>query len=169
MNMQSQGQSAAPAGIEPETASGGTTGSLPWKLGTRIGFRLSLTYLVLYAFPFPLDSLPFGNFLATYWAGLWRALVPWIGEYVLHLSYKIIVFSNGSGDTTFGYVKVLCYVVLAIVAATVWSLVDRRWNYAQYYQWVRLYVRILLGATLLSYGAAKVIPTQMPEPPLHGS
>jgi hypothetical protein len=36
----------------------------------------------------------------------------------------------------------------------------------QCYLWVRLYVRILLGATLLSYGAAKVIPTQMPEPPL---
>jgi uncharacterized membrane protein YphA (DoxX/SURF4 family) len=82
------------------------------------------------------------------------------------LSYGIALFSNGSGDTTFGYVKVLCYVVLAIVAATVWSFVDRRRNHARCYQWVRLYVRVLLGATLLSYGAAKVIPTQMPEPSL---
>jgi len=166
MNTQSQGQAAAPAGIELIPASGGTIGPLPWKLGMRIGFRFSLAYLVLYAFPFPLDSLPFGKFLATHWEDLWRALVPWFGEHVLHLSYKIVVFGNGSGDTTFGYVKILCYVVLAIVAATVWSLFDRRRNYVRCYQWVRLYVRILLGATLLSYGAAKVIPTQMAEPPL---
>ena len=101
----------------------------------RIGFRFSLAYLVLYAFPFPLDSLPFGKFLATHWEDLWRALVPWFGEHVLHLSYKIVVFGNGSGDTTFGYVKILCYVVLAIVAATVWSLFDRRRNYVRCYQW----------------------------------
>jgi uncharacterized membrane protein YphA (DoxX/SURF4 family) len=82
------------------------------------------------------------------------------------LNSKIVVFNNGSGDTTFGYIKMLCYVVLAIAAAAVWSLVDRRQNYAQCYQWVRLYVRILLGATLLSHGAAKVIPTQVPEPSL---
>lgn len=123
-NMQSEAHAAAPASIEPEPASGGTTGSPRWNLGARIGFRLSLTYLVLYAFPFPLDSLPLGHSLATHWAGLWRALVPWIGEHALHLSYKIAVFSNGSGDTTFGYVKMLCYVVLAIIAATV--LVLRR-------------------------------------------
>ena len=113
MNTQSQGQAAAPAGIELIPASGGTIGPLPWKLGMRIGFRFSLAYLVLYAFPFPLDSLPFGKFLATHWEDLWRALVPWFGEHVLHLSYKIVVFGNGSGDTTFGYVKILCYVVLA--------------------------------------------------------
>src|SRR5579872_244281 len=165
--MQSEAQAAEPAGIETEPASGRVAGSVRWNVSTRIGFRLSLAYLALYAFPFPLDLLPLGNLLATHWADFWRALVPWVGEHVLRLSYKIAVFSNGSGDTTFGYVKILCYIVLAIVAATVWSFVDReRQSYAQCYRWVQLYVRILLGATLLSYGAAKVIPTQMPAPPL---
>jgi hypothetical protein len=152
--------------METEPAAGNITGSVRWNLSTRIGFRLSVAYLALYAFPFPLDSFPLGNLLATHWAGLWRVLVPWVGEHVLHLNYKISVVSNGSGDTTFGYVKMLCYFVLAIVATTVWSLIDRRPNYVRGYQWVRLYVRFLLGATLLSYGAAKVIPTQMPAPPL---
>ena len=166
MNTQSQGQATALVGIEPIPASGGTIGPLVWKLGTRIGFRFSIAYLVLYAFPFPLDSLPFGNFLATHWGNLWRAVVPWIGEHVLHLSYKIAPYSNGSGDTTFGYVKILSFLVLAIVATAVWSLVDHRRNYARGYQWLQLYVRILLGATLLSYGATKVIPTQMSDPAL---
>jgi hypothetical protein len=35
--------------------SGGIPRSVRWNLGTRFGFRLSLAYLVLYAFPFPLD------------------------------------------------------------------------------------------------------------------
>jgi uncharacterized membrane protein YphA (DoxX/SURF4 family) len=166
MNTQAQGREAVPAGSEPVPASEDTVEPQPWKLVTRIGFRFSVAYLILYAFPFPLDSLPFGNLLATHWANLWRAVVPWVGEHVLHLSYKIVIFGNGSGDTTFGYVKILCYVVLAIAATTVWSLVDRRRNYVRCYPWVQLYVRILLGATLLSYGAAKVIPTQMPEPAL---
>jgi hypothetical protein len=53
-----------------------------------------------------------------------------------------------------------------VIATIVWSIIDRRQNYARGYQWLQLYVRILLGATLLGYGAVKVIPTQMPAPPL---
>jgi hypothetical protein len=166
VNTRSEGQAAASAGIEPETALRAATGVMPWKLGTRIGFRFSVAYVLLYAFPFPLDYLPFGHSLATYWEGLWRTLVPWAGENVFHLSPKIVAMNNGSGDTTYGYVKILCFIVLAIVAATVWSFVDRRQDYAQLYRWARLYVSLLLGASLLSYGAVKVIPTQMREPTL---
>jgi uncharacterized membrane protein YphA (DoxX/SURF4 family) len=58
-------------------------------------------------------------------------------------------------------------VVLAITATVVWSVLDRkRLNYQKLYGWLRLYVRIVLAAALLSYGAVKVIPNQMPDPPL---
>src|SRR5215469_17970927 len=94
--MQSLAKAADPSGMQTERESGSITGPVRWNLGTRIGFRLSLAYLVLYAFPFPLDSLPLGNPLTAHWAGLWRALVPWVGEHFLHLNYKIVVFSNVS-------------------------------------------------------------------------
>src|SRR5580765_5723381 len=161
-----QGQAATQARIEP----GSPPESVPlvsWSSVTRIGFRLSFVYFILYSFPFPIDLIPFTDFLDANWSRLWRALVPWIAEHVLHLSYKITVFTNGSGDTTFDWIRTLSYAVLAITAAVVWSVLDRkRLNYQKLYGWLRLYVRIVLAAALLSYGAVKVIPNQMPDPPL---
>ncbi len=161
-----QGQAATQARIEP----GSPPEIVPlvsWRSVTRIGFRLSFVYFILYSFPFPIDLIPFTDFLDANWSRLWRALVPWIAEHVLHLSYKITVFTNGSGDTTFDWIRTLSYAVLAITAAVVWSVLDRkRLNYQKLYGWLRLYVRIVLAAALLSYGAVKVIPNQMPDPPL---
>jgi uncharacterized membrane protein YphA (DoxX/SURF4 family) len=92
--------------------------------------------------------------------------VPWVAQHWLHLAQPITIFSNGSGDTTYDYVKVLCFLVLAAAAAIVWSVLDRkRQNYARLHQWLRLYLRITLGSTLLSYGAYKVIPSQFPALP----
>jgi uncharacterized membrane protein YphA (DoxX/SURF4 family) len=168
MNTQGQSQAATPARIEPEPAPESTAASpVSLSFGARIGFAFLFTYFVLYSFPFPLDLIPHTDFLDVNWARLWQSLVPWVAEHVLHLSYKITVFSNGSGDTTYDYVKTLCYAVLAIATAVVWSVLDRkRANYEKLHAWLRLYVRIVLAAALISYGAAKVIPNQMPEPPL---
>ncbi|MBZ5506981.1 MAG: hypothetical protein LAO78_16110 [Acidobacteriia bacterium] len=169
MNIQgeSHGQAATQARIEPGSALESATPPVPWSFGTRIGFRLAFIYFILYSFPFPVDLIPYTDFLDVNWDRLWRALVPWVAEHVLHLSYKITVFTNGSGDTTYDYVKTLCYAVLAITAAVVWSVLDRkRSNYQKLHGWLRLCVRIVLAAALLSYGAVKVIPNQMPDPPL---
>src|SRR5262249_27632670 len=94
---------------------------------------------------------------------MWHAIEVWVGKHVLHLSYPITVFQNGSGDTTSDYVQVLCFLVLCAAAALIWSVLDRkRTEYRKLSEWLRLYVRIVLGATLLSYGASKVIKTQFP-------
>jgi uncharacterized membrane protein YphA (DoxX/SURF4 family) len=128
---------------------------------------LAFIYFILYSIPFPADLIPYGNFLDVHWERLWRTIVPWVAEHVLHLSYKITIFTNGSGDTTYDYVKTLCYAVLAVAGTLVWSVLDRkRSNYRKLHGWLRLYVRMVLAAALLSYGASKVIPNQMPEPPL---
>src|SRR6185503_10927116 len=72
---------------------------------------------------------------------------------------------NGSGDTTYNYVLVLCLLTLAILATVIWSVLDRRrLNYEQIYQWLRLYVRFSLASAMIGYGAFKIIPVQMPAP-----
>ena len=38
--------------------------------------------------------------------------MPWVGRHILHLSYAITVFPNGSGDTTYNYVEVLCFLAV---------------------------------------------------------
>src|SRR5262249_29619085 len=137
----------------------------PWNPATRTAFRFAFVYFALYTFPFPLDYLPYGQTLTRPYSALWQAVVPWVGKHILHLSYDITVFTNGSGDTTYDYVQALCLLSVASASAIVWSVLDRRRiNYSKLYQWLRLFVRFWLASVLLSYGAAKVLPNQMPAP-----
>ena len=136
-----------------------------WTITKLIAFRFVFAYFVLYIIPFPVDSFPFTTSLVEKYTNLWQAIVPWVGKHVLHLSYDITVFTNGSGDTTYNYVQVLCYLILATTATAIWSVLDRhRLNYEQLYRWLRLYVRFSLASAMIGYGAFKIIPVQMPAP-----
>jgi hypothetical protein len=89
-------------------------------------FRFVFLYFVLYYLPHP--------------PGLCLPAACWVGKYVLHLGHDIQWEFNGSGDTTYDYVIVLCYLGLAALAAIVWSLLDgRRENYQKMEQWLRLF------------------------------
>ena len=56
---------------------------------------------------------------------------------------------------------------LAAVITLVWSAIDRRRrDYRRAHAWFRVYLRYLLAAVMLSYGMAKVIPVQFPQPSL---
>ena len=124
-------------------------------------------YLVLYNFPFPIGALPLTDPARAWYDKLWHVVVPWFAAHVLHLPKPITIFSNGSGDTTYDYVLVLLFVLLAATATLVWSLLDRRATPQPRLAFgLRVYVRYVLAYALLSYGAFKVIQTQFPYPPL---
>ncbi len=73
----------------------------------------------------------------------------------------------GSKDTTYVYVQVLCYLVIAGVATVIWSLLDRRRrNYEWLHKWFTVYLRLDLAATMIPYGVAKLVPAQFPPPSL---
>jgi hypothetical protein len=56
---------------------------------------------------------------------------------------------------------------LAGVITLVWSAIDRRRrDYRRAHAWFRVYLRYLLAAVMLTYGMAKVIPLQFPQPSL---
>jgi len=136
-----------------------------WSLPHRVGFRFVFVYLLVYSFPFPLHSIPGVAQWTQWWTALWHAVVPWVGTHVLHLPYDITVFPNGSGDTTFNYVQVLCFAALALVTTIAWSACDaHRAAYPRLHDVLRTYVRYVLGATLLSYGFMKVFKSQFPMP-----
>jgi len=136
-----------------------------WGPVKRLLFRFLFAYLFLYIFPFPLDILPVVGMAAEPYQSFWNAAVPWVGRHVFHVA--ITVQPNGSGDTTYNYVQVFCYLVLALTAAAVWTLLDRRRrNYARLNEWLRVYVRFSLATAMISYGAMKVIPAQFPGPSL---
>ena len=132
----------------------------PWSPAKRVGFRFVFAYSVLYLLPFPVPELPAYD-------SLWQAIVPWVGTRVLHLGQDITVFPNGSGDTTFNYVQVLCFVALAAAVTLVWTALDsKRLGYARLNEWLRLYLRFALGSILIGYGSFKVIQSQFPFPTL---
>jgi hypothetical protein len=137
-----------------------------WSPAKRILFRFLCSYFVLYLAPFPLDAIPgLGEIVAPPYASLWNAIVTWVGKHLFGIA--ITVLPNGSGDTTYNYVQVLCFLVLAVTATAVWSLLDRRReSYQRLFVWLRVYVRFSLAITMISYGAVKVVPSQFPNPTL---
>jgi hypothetical protein len=136
-----------------------------WNLALRIGFRFAFAYLILYSFPFPLTEIPGVSYLFRWYSPMWQKMVIWTGAHVLHLSQPVQYAFTGSGDTTYSYIQNLLVLVYAVVAMLLWSVLDRkRKNYVYLQQWLWLYVRLVLGVTLLSYGAAKVIKSQFPDP-----
>jgi hypothetical protein len=137
----------------------------PWSPARRILFRFVFAYVVLYLSPIPLTFIPPAARLAKPYADLWNALVPWVGRHLFGV--EITVQPNGSGDTTYNYVQVFCFVVLAAAVAAVWTLLDRRrLSYDRLERWLRVGVRFSLAATMILYGSVKVIKSQFPDPPL---
>jgi uncharacterized membrane protein YphA (DoxX/SURF4 family) len=136
-----------------------------WSLAQRIAFRFVFAYLFIYIFVFPAGLIPGTRWISDGYTEAWNAIIPWVGKHILRLSTDITVQPNGSGDTTYNYVQVLCYLVLSAVATGVWSVVDRRRRqYARAHDFLRIYVRYSLAASMLSYGFAKVFKMQFPFP-----
>ena len=158
-------------GIQIESADVSPSGvvgqTVEWRYLTRIAFRFVFSYLILYNISTFIDLFPFTDTIAEKYEQFWQRLVPWIGSHVLHLARAITIFSNGSGDTTYDYVKIVPLFAIAVVATLCWSFMDRRrTNYRTLHQWFMLLIRIALGITMVSYGAVKVIKSQFPDPSL---
>lgn len=166
----------------------------------RVVFRFVLVYLVLYVFPFPYNTLQSmidgvqeivtgeppdeakpsfltKHFLKPY-EEVMDQLVLWTGKkaFKVDIAYRPL----GSGDTTWNYVQIFDYVVIAAAAALIWSLSAWGWKrlklptldaQPQLHAWLRVYIRFFLAQTMLVYGSFKVIKLQFlfpnPETLLH--
>jgi hypothetical protein len=136
-----------------------------WGFAHKLLFRFAFCYLVLYNLPFPLDFLFFSFNVTKPYQDFWNFVVPWVGESVFNADTSVL--PNGSGDTTYNYVQVFCFLILALAATAIWTFLDRkRANYARLHEWLRVYVRFALSLTIIGYGAVKVIPSQFPAPSL---
>ncbi len=136
-----------------------------WSGVNKFFFRFFAAYFFIYIFPFPVGYVPLTDTINTWYNSIWDAAVPWAGAHILHIDYPVTVKPNGSGDTTYNYVQLFLFTVLAIVAAISWSVADRkRKNYDLLLYWVMVYVRYYLAFTMLSYGFYKIIKTQFPFP-----
>jgi uncharacterized membrane protein YphA (DoxX/SURF4 family) len=145
-----------------------------WHWLTRIAFRFAVLYFGVYiVLTQMLTSLLFA---ATNDNGAFevdntrpvQAAVAWVAAHVFHLARPMVMAETGSGDRVFDWTEAACMLALALFGTLVWTVVDRkRAAYSRLLAWSRLGVRFALAATLLTYGAVKVFPLQMPFPSLY--
>jgi len=142
-----------------------------WSLGARLAFRFSFVYFGLFCLltqvstsllPLPVD-IPDPS---TLWPI--RQVIFWTAAHVFRVSQPLVYQGSGSGDKTYDWVLQFCFLIIALVATAIWSVLDRkRPNYAATYKWLRLFIRFCLAGQMFVYGWAKAVPLQMPFPRLY--
>lgn len=154
------------ASTQPSPASLATSVQPPvWSPGLRFLFRFVCSYWLFAALlptPHVVAFLDFTRPLLRPYVRLWRQICPWVGIHVFHLAGKDVVYPPGSStDTTLGYIQFFCYAVVALLAAVVWSILDRkREQYESLHEWLRVLVRYTLASGMLWYGIGKIFPEQ---------
>ncbi len=131
-----------------------------------MSFRFLFSFFVMYmmadnAFPL-IGELGFLD-----WMTELNQFVVWLGRHVLDVEQEISTESTGSGDTTFFYLQLYFFLVAAVFAASVWSILDRdRKEYNALHYWLMIGLRYYLAIHLWSYGFEKVYKLQFPTPSL---
>jgi hypothetical protein len=148
---------------------GRVAAEVPWGTARKVAFRFLFLYLCLYLYPLSATLGWYWGFWVGWWRHTyetpWRQIVPWVAAHILHLRGAVRV--GLGGDDIYEYVKVFCFVLIAVLATLIWSVVDRkRTSYAMLNQWARFYVRIVLALTMIGFGTYKIVPIQAPPPDL---
>lgn len=140
-----------------------TTENTHWNAFQKIGFRFILIYFALHISTFFISFLPFTTSFITWSTGKIQGVVVWFAK--TFMSIEITIFPGGSGDTTYNYIEVLFFFILAIIGSVIWSLIDRnRSSYNRLLRFFKIYVSYYVGAYMLSYGLSKVFYLQFSEP-----
>jgi hypothetical protein len=178
-NLQPAPHASTPAYRPDATAPAQT----PWSRLQRVLFR----FVLLYFFAYSAQSVAgqFTTWLSedaqnwtsehvfAKWSKAEDDLVLWTGA--KFFGQKITVRPAGSGDTTWNYVQLVDLAAIAAAGMLLWTLLDELvrkaagWgpgHHRRLRDWLRVWLRFVLGVTLISYGCSKVIPSQMPEPGL---
>jgi uncharacterized membrane protein YphA (DoxX/SURF4 family) len=136
-----------------------------WPASLRAIFRFVYAYVFLYAiygltYVYAFLSARFvkGNFVFPIDEALSR-FVPWFAAHILRI-HQTITYAP-SGDASFSWIEHLLFLLVAVLAAVVWSVLDgKRPHYRLADQQLRLLVRLTLASLMFAYGFDKVYPTQ---------
>lgn len=139
----------------------------PWPFWAKLFFRFVFVYVVLYAAPWTwLGFIPGADAILAYYGRLDDWLVRFGNDRLFHVRPELVA-PNGSGDTSWAWARLWLHWTLALAAAAVWTLVDRRrTGHPLLLYWLRTGVRYYLATFALSYGIIKLFLLQMQFPTL---
>lgn len=141
---------------------------------TRVAFRFCFLYFGMFCLWFAQITFAFAGITALWLpsgAVMWQMLLTapvtdWVGRTLFGIDAALRP-GSGSGDQAAIWVAMACLLAIALVGTAVWSVLDRRrTQYTRLAAWFTVFLRLCLGGQMLFYGFAKLIPTQMPAPPL---
>lgn len=129
-----------------------------WTSIQKIIFRFGGIYIFLFAIS--------NQFLTAFVVDkLWQKVVPWFASTLLNPPKNITIFTNGSGDTTYNYVSILVYLIVALIATIIWTIVDRKSKHHNgLLQWMIVLIRYYLIYQMIIYGLAKIFYLQFQPP-----
>ncbi|RKS20505.1 hypothetical protein CLV94_2884 [Flavobacterium endophyticum] len=132
-----------------------------WSATRKFFTLLLIFYLLFYMFPFPLDQIPGVNILTGFYGTAIDFINLWVGKNILQLDTLQKIQNTGSGDTTFDYVKLVTFILLAILTSVIVFFATRkRINYDRLYYWTIVYARYYVGLYLIVYGLLKLFEGQ---------
>ncbi len=145
-----------------------------WHLLTRVAFRFAVAYFGLFCLLYVQITFVFTGVFgwvlppeAVWWQmQVLGPVTEWVGRHAFGTTAALHEDSR-SGDQAANWVLMFTVLVVALAATVAWSVLDRRRSdYRRLHAWFVLFLRVCLGGQMLFYGAAKVIPVQLPAPPL---
>jgi len=143
-----------------------------WKPWQKFSFRFFLLYFAVISslcwdvmIFFACNAFPKNNYsLETIFKPL-AGFFYWLDKNIYHTGYNPKIHANFPQDNHYGEVFYLTMAILCLIAAVIWSVLDRkRRNYNRMFYWFSLYLRYLLAIVVFGYGMIKLIPVQMSHP-----
>jgi hypothetical protein len=131
-----------------------------------IGFRFVFCYLALYIWPFPFQYIPFLGYALMPFHTVLSSFVDGVaGPALFGDAYNVFNPNTGSGDTSYRYTQSCLFLVAALAACLIWTVLERkRTSYKTLSVIFDTTLRFYLAATLFDYGFIKVFPLQFPAP-----
>lgn len=129
-----------------------------WNISQKIAFRFFAVYIFLYTMSY--------QFLASGFVDkLWRIVVPWFAKHILKLENEITIFANGSGDTTYNYVCLLVFAIIAGIVTVIWTAINpQKPQDSKLLDPLLVLIRYYLIFQMVTYGLAKLFYLQFQEP-----
>lgn len=125
-----------------------------WSFSKKAFFKFVFTYFSLYI-------------LLMFTSRLFETPFRWIGKTILGIEYSYDVSGFGSGDNTYAYVTLFVNVLLTIIIALLWIVLDqKRKSYNKLFYWFLVILRVFLIFFMFTYGFVKLIQLQFPYPSL---
>lgn len=136
-----------------------------WSFTRKLIFRFTAIYYLFFFEPWAyVQEIPGTSFILHYWTDFLEWVVQGLNKSLFHIK-DILVYPNGSGDTSYGWAQQYSVLLAAIFGSLIWALLDKKsTSFVKWEYWLRILVRYSLAMIAMSYGIIKVFALQMPYP-----